>query len=48
MDRLEKLFDYVSRYAFEPALQWAIEHPIISLGAVALLVYWSVRGYRMI
>jgi hypothetical protein len=48
MDRLEKLFDYSLRYVFEPALSWVIDHPIVSVVAVFILVYWSVRGYRML
>jgi hypothetical protein len=48
MDRLEKLFEYALRYALEPGLHWVIDHPIVSVVVVFLLVYWAVRGYRMI
>jgi hypothetical protein len=48
MDRLSKLFDYALKYMLEPGLNWVIDHPIISLIGVFVLVYWSVRGYRMI
>jgi len=48
MDRLEKFFDYTLRYALEPGLNWVIAHPIISVIVVFVLVYWSVRGYRML
>jgi len=48
MDRLEKLFDYTLRYALEPGLNWVIAHPIVSVIVVFVLVYWSVRGYRML
>jgi len=48
MDRLEKLFDLSVRYVFEPGLEWAIAHPIVSVAVVVALVYWSVRGYRIL
>jgi hypothetical protein len=48
MDRLEKVFDYSARYVFEPGLEWVINHPIISVIVVVALVYWSVRGYRIL
>jgi hypothetical protein len=48
MDRLNKFFDLTLRYAFEPGLNWVLEHPIISVVVVVALVYWSVRGYRIL
>lgn len=48
MDKLNKLFDLSMRYVFEPGLYWVLDHPIISVVTVVLLVYWSVRGYRML
>jgi len=48
MDRLEKIFGYALRYVFEPSLNWVIDHPIISVLFVITLVYWSVRGYRIL
>jgi hypothetical protein len=36
------------RYVFEPGLEWVIDHPIISVLVVVALVYWSVRGYRIL
>jgi hypothetical protein len=48
MDRLSKLFDLTLRYVFEPGLHWVLEHPIISVVVVVSLVYWSVRGYRIL
>jgi hypothetical protein len=47
MDRLNKFFDLTLRYALEPGLNWVLEHPIISVVVVVALVYWSVRGYRI-
>jgi hypothetical protein len=48
MDRLSKFFDLTFRYAFEPGLNWVLAHPIISVVVVVALVYWSVRGYRIL
>jgi hypothetical protein len=48
MDRLNKFFDLTLRYVFEPGLNWVLEHPIISVVVVVALVYWSVRGYRIL
>lgn len=47
MDRLSKFFDLTLRYVLEPGLNWVLEHPIISVVVVVSLVYWSVRGYRI-
>lgn len=48
MDRLGKFFDLTLRYVFEPGLNWVLEHPIISVVVVVTLVYWAVRGYRIL
>jgi hypothetical protein len=48
MTKLDKLYELSLRYVFEPGLNWVLDHPIISVVAVILLVYWSVRGYRML
>jgi hypothetical protein len=48
MDRFNKLIDYLSGHFFEPSLNWAIDHPIISTVAVVALIYISVRNYRML
>ena len=48
MDQVSRLFNLGLRYAFEPGLNWVLDHPIVSLVAVVVLVYWSVRGYRML
>jgi hypothetical protein len=47
VDQLSKLLDYATRHVFEPAFDWVLEHPIISVLVVVGLIYWSVRGYRM-
>ena len=48
MDRIGKFFDLTLRYVLEPGLNWVLEHPIISVVVVVSLVYWAVRGYRML
>jgi len=48
MRHIEKFFDLSLRYVFEPGLHWVIDHPAIAVVAVVGLVYWSVRGYRML
>ena len=48
MIRLNKVFDGAVRYVLEPGVNWVIDHPMNSVAVVVLLVYWSVRGYRMI
>ena len=48
MDRINKGFDLTLRYVFEPGLNWVLEHPVISVVVVVALVYWSVRGYRIL
>ena len=48
MERLNKFFNLTLRYVLEPGLNWVLEHPIISVVVVVVLVYWSVRGYRIL
>jgi hypothetical protein len=48
MERLNNFFDLSLRYVLEPGLNWVLEHPIISVVVVVALVYWSVRGYRIL
>jgi hypothetical protein len=48
MDRIGKFFDLSLRYVLEPGLNWVLEHPIISVVVVVTLVYWAVRGYRIL
>jgi hypothetical protein len=48
MDRINKYFDLAMRYILEPGVNLVIDHPIISVAVVVALVYWSVRGYRML
>jgi len=48
MDKFDKAIDYSLKYAFEPALHWVINHPIISVVVVGLLIFFAVRNYRML
>jgi hypothetical protein len=48
MEKFGKAIDYSLRYVFEPALQWVINHPIISVVVVVVLIYFAVRNYRML
>jgi hypothetical protein len=45
---MSRFVDYVMINMFEPALAWVLNHPIVSTLAVALLIYVSVRNYRML
>jgi hypothetical protein len=40
--------DYIVQNIFEPSLNWVLNHPIISVLAVAALIFFSVRNYRML
>jgi hypothetical protein len=48
MNHFDKLLDLGVRYVFDPSVEWVINHPTISVMAVAVLVYVSVRNYRML
>ena len=48
MDKLGKGIDYSLKYVFEPALHWVIDHPIISVAAVVVMVFFAARNYRML
>jgi hypothetical protein len=40
--------DYIIQNIFEPSLNWALNHPVLSVVAVGALIYFSVRNYRML
>jgi len=48
MELISRSFEWISRHAFEPALIWVLNHPIVSLVIVFVAVYASVRNYRML
>lgn len=48
MDYLNKAIDYGLHHLFEPGLAWVLNHPFISVVVVGVLIYWAVRGYRML
>jgi len=48
MDRLSKLVDFTLDHLLEPSVNWVIDHPIISVAVIVALVFWSMRGYRIL
>lgn len=45
---MDRAIDYIMRNLLEPALQWTLNHPLVSVVIVGVLIYWAVRGYRML
>jgi hypothetical protein len=45
---MDRGVDYIIQSIFEPALNWVLDHPIISVLAVGALIFFSVRNYRML
>lgn len=45
---MSRFIDYIFNNVFEPALAWVLNHPIISVALVGLLIFVSVRNYRML
>ena len=45
---MSRFIDYMLYNVFEPGLDWVLHHPIISVVAVVLLIYVSVRNYKML
>lgn len=43
-----KAVDYILINIFEPCLNWALSHPILSVAVVGGLIYIACRNYRMI
>jgi hypothetical protein len=43
-----KAVDFILINLFEPSLQWAINHPILSVIIVAALIFFAARNYRML
>jgi len=43
-----KAVDYILINIFEPCLNWALSHPLVSLVVVGALIYFACRNYRMI
>lgn len=48
MELIGRYFELLSRYGLEPALFWVLNHPFVSIIAVFVIVYFSVRNYRML
>jgi len=47
-DKFGEWFQLTSRDVFEPALNWVLQHPIVSVGVVFIVIFFSVRNYRML
>lgn len=45
---MDKAVNYIVGNIFGPALNWVLDHPIISVLAVGALIFFSVRNYRML
>lgn len=43
-----KAVDYILINLFEPALNWSLSHPIISVVVVGALVFFACRNYRLL
>ena len=43
-----KAVDYILINLFEPALNWSLHHPIISVVVVGALVFFACRNYRLL
>ena len=43
-----KAVDYILINIFEPCLNWALSHPILSVVVVGFLIFVACRNYRMI
>jgi hypothetical protein len=48
MNHFDKFIELTLRHVFEPGLVWVLNHPIVSVVVVFVLVYASVRNYRML
>ena len=40
--------DYIMINIFEPSLNWALSHPILSVLVVGALIFFACRNYRML
>jgi len=43
-----KVVDAIMINMFEPALQWALNHPFVSVVVVGALIFFACRNYRML
>jgi len=43
-----KAIDYVMINIFEPSLNWALQHPFLSVVIVGALIFFACRNYRML
>ena len=45
---IERVTDLILRRVLEPGMYWVIDHPVVTVLAVGALVYWAMRGYRIL
>jgi hypothetical protein len=45
---MARAVDFIVQSIFEPSLNWVLNHPIISVIAVGLLIFFAARNYRML
>ena len=45
---MNKFFDYIMINIFEPSLNWAIQHPFLSVIVVGALIFFACRNYKML
>lgn len=43
-----RFIDYLHYNIVEPVFSWVLNHPVLSVLAVAALIFFSVRNYRML
>ncbi len=48
VDSFARWFELSFRDVFEPGLNWVLSHPIISVAAVFIVLFFSIRNYRML
>lgn len=45
---MSRFIDYMLQNVFEPSLNWVLSHPIVSVVAVGLLIFFAARNYKML
>lgn len=43
-----KAIDYIVINLFEPALNWSLQHPFISVVVVGAMFFFACRNYRLL
>jgi len=45
---MSRFIDYMLQNVLEPSLNWVLHHPVISVVAVGLLIFFAARNYKML